>query len=106
MRSYVLTDCKKNNTSFECTATTDSIWFKITNTTSAKEFVYTCDSVFYKKYGDITFVLIYLIIYRKHNCSLENGSDPFDKLYEQLGTVYSVSIPMGILYEMNLILKE
>lgn len=43
---------------------------------------------------------------RKYNCSLENGDDPFEKLYEQLGIVHSVSVPMGILYDVQIMNRE
>ena len=55
---YILSDCKKNNTVFDCSAITDSIWFKVVNKTSATEFVHKCDAVFYKKYGDITYYTV------------------------------------------------
>lgn len=62
--SNVLSDCKQTDTGFKCTCTIESAWFKIINAEAAKEFVTSCDPVFYKKYGDVTYILtlIYLFV--------------------------------------------
>lgn len=53
--SHVLSNCTQTETGFRCTSTIESVWFKIVNATAATEFITTCDRVFYKKYGDITY---------------------------------------------------
>ena len=53
INSQVLSNCTKKENTFHCVSTCESIWFKIGNTTSAKEYVTDCDPIFYKKYSDI-----------------------------------------------------
>lgn len=55
--SQILTNCTKNESVFNCISITESVWFKIVNPEAAKAYVTTCDRVFYKKYGDITYDL-------------------------------------------------
>ena len=57
MISHVLSNCVENAGNFDCISTVESVWFKITNQTSATKYISTCDPIFYKKYGDITYSL-------------------------------------------------
>ena len=54
-----MTNCTYGESTYDCTAITESIWFKIGNATTAKEYVTDCDPIFYKKYGDVTYFDIY-----------------------------------------------
>ena len=59
LNSHVLSNCTKEESTFNCISTCESIWFKIGNATTAKEFVSECDPIFYKKYGDVMYIDMY-----------------------------------------------
>lgn len=54
MNSYALTNCQNNEVGYECTSTCESVWFRIDNATSAKEYADHCDPIFLKKFADIS----------------------------------------------------
>ena len=49
----VFSNCQQINSTFHCVSTCKSIWFRISNATSADGFVNGCDSIFFEKFADI-----------------------------------------------------
>ncbi|KAK8809182.1 hypothetical protein WA171_001305 [Blastocystis sp. BT1] len=79
---YALTNCHNNEVGYECTSTCESVWFRIDNATSAKEYADHCDPIFLKKFADIS----------KHSCNMTE--DPFGYIRRELGRNTTISIPM------------
>lgn len=60
MYSQILTNCTKTENVVDCSTAVESVWFKIVNATAAKAYVTSCDKVFYKKYADVRYRLLFI----------------------------------------------
>ena len=54
--SYVYYNCTQGHNGFRCKQVCESVWFKIYNATAATDYVQNCDKIFFKKYGDISYL--------------------------------------------------
>lgn len=102
--SQVLTNCTKQIDTFNCVSTIESVWFKIVNATEARMYVTSCDPIFYKKYGDVTYDFCLTITFSKHKCD-NNGKDPFVYLYEQIGVSNPMSLTISDVLNISMIYR-
>ena len=104
MFSHVLSNCTKEESSFNCVSTTESIWFKVSNVSSATEFVSSCDPIFYKKFADVTYINYLSYNHRKYNCTGYGSIDPFMYLYPEIGKTTKTTITMGRIIISNVMM--
>ena len=98
--SIVYSNCTKTDNTFNCFSTTESIWFRITNATSAKSIITECDPIFYKKYANIKYMLFLFLSNREYKC--KTGSiDTFKSLYKYIGISSPNSITMGMVISIE-----
>lgn len=90
--SRELYNCTLNENTYNCDSVIESVWFKILNTTSAKQYAERCDPIFIKKYGDVTQFYMKCNHNRKHSCT---GSDPFTYIRSRIGEKSKLSIEMS-----------